>query len=325
MWGTDMINNTKLKWHLVASAMCCLLATGGCRSSAPAGVDTSLVATPLELALPTAKLTTVLSTTTPTAIVMLSATATARPIPTPTWTIAPTGESMSAGEQQDAIELLWETNGGCEFPCWWGITPGETTVNDVIAELSPFSTVYLLRRPSGDLAALKLEFPAVAETEMTQGATLSLTDGYVQFVEVRDVGFQAGLSLPDVFGRWGIPTNVLIMTYSEPFNSMYTTIPFEIYLYYPARGALIGYPGTATRVGEMVKGCIGPDSRPLLGLWSPQTALSDEQALERIGLTSGSVLDFAESVDMSLEEFVESSAHETTTCLLTRAALWSNR
>ncbi len=36
---------------------------------------------------------------------------------------------------------IHENNGGCELPCWWGITPGETSWQEVHQRFSPLGRV----------------------------------------------------------------------------------------------------------------------------------------------------------------------------------------
>ena len=45
------------------------------------------------------------------------------PASTPTTTPAPT---LSPDQEGDFLSSLMSSNGGCELPCWWGITPGQT-------------------------------------------------------------------------------------------------------------------------------------------------------------------------------------------------------
>lgn len=48
-----------------------------------------------------------------------------------TQTLVPT---LSFQESEEEILKLLQNNGGCHFPCWWGLTPGET--NHEVAEIS---------------------------------------------------------------------------------------------------------------------------------------------------------------------------------------------
>ena len=52
---------------------------------------------------------------------------------TPTPTLLPTSTpwpTLSPEEAEKMVLGLFENNGGCELPCWWGITPGVTTLQE---------------------------------------------------------------------------------------------------------------------------------------------------------------------------------------------------
>jgi hypothetical protein len=63
---------------------------------------------------------------TPTIHVIISPTVT--PTKDITKTITPTNLPPLPENGLEAIRLLYKDNGGCELPCWWGIKPGETTI-----------------------------------------------------------------------------------------------------------------------------------------------------------------------------------------------------
>jgi hypothetical protein len=60
------------------------------------------------------------------------------PIPQPTLTPFPTYSYWDSVQQ---IWLLLSNNGGCRLPCFWGITPGETTTAEFIQFMSQFPLV----------------------------------------------------------------------------------------------------------------------------------------------------------------------------------------
>jgi len=71
-------------------------------------------------------------TSTPTALSML----TPSPAPLPlTWTPVPT---LISEDAQRLFETLLQTNGNCNLPCWWGITPGATPWFEAQQYLSTF-------------------------------------------------------------------------------------------------------------------------------------------------------------------------------------------
>lgn len=47
---------------------------------------------------------------------------------TPTFRVTTTPRpTLEAKEREDFLQDLMNSNGGCQLPCWWGVTPGKTT------------------------------------------------------------------------------------------------------------------------------------------------------------------------------------------------------
>ena len=89
------------------------------------------------LGLLVANCTTVIPTGTPElANIALTPTIEIPVLPTPTITLTktpePTSEITSTPNHIRAKFMkLYSTNGNCSLPCWWGIIPGKTTLNEV--------------------------------------------------------------------------------------------------------------------------------------------------------------------------------------------------
>lgn len=56
----------------------------------------------------------------------------------PTHTIAATA-TLTPQQILDEIRHLFDENGGCALPCWWGIEPGKTTWEEALTILSPLA------------------------------------------------------------------------------------------------------------------------------------------------------------------------------------------
>jgi hypothetical protein len=54
--------------------------------------------------------------------------------PTSTWTPLPTYSAQDASKK---IDELLDTNAGCNLPCWWGITPNQTSWPEALHFLNP--------------------------------------------------------------------------------------------------------------------------------------------------------------------------------------------
>ena len=99
----------------------------------------TLVATPSTIE-PT-KINQQLETTMPTSVLptqtipspSASVTPTHLPSPTPTKPLATATitpfPTLSIEREEMILSELMQTNGGCDLPCWWGVTPGSTTVH----------------------------------------------------------------------------------------------------------------------------------------------------------------------------------------------------
>ena len=76
--------------------------------------------------LPTAPVRTLQPTDTPQSTQAATPTLTHTPTPVPTSTPTPF-PTLEPKEKQAFIQEMLESNSGCELPCWWSITPGETS------------------------------------------------------------------------------------------------------------------------------------------------------------------------------------------------------
>ena len=106
------------------------------KTASPADIETSTNTIPV---LPTATGTTTPSNT-PTKRPTRTITPTLSPTLTETPTLTPL-PTIAQSEVHDYVIGMIETNGGCELPCWWGITPGETTWGEAKQIIETFTEV----------------------------------------------------------------------------------------------------------------------------------------------------------------------------------------
>ena len=127
---------------------------------------------------------------------------------------------------------LMETNSGCKPPCWHGIIPGETNVNDVLSiiEMDP------------RLDSLKLEFE-----DNEYGKHIILKPGYIliggeliilevedSFVKKITINDQIKMSLSEVLTSFGSPSSVFPVP-GGPSGIFY----WHLIMYYPDQGIVI--------------------------------------------------------------------------------------
>ena len=121
--GDEMIRQRLIRSYS-AVAVIAMLILAACTPSALPTLTPASVTT-----LPT--IVTLMPTMTATPTRAVTPTTTAIPSPTPpprTPTITPTPvPTLTAKQEAEFVAAMLKTNGGCELPCWWGITPGETS------------------------------------------------------------------------------------------------------------------------------------------------------------------------------------------------------
>lgn len=108
---------------LVAALLIGSIYLMGCLPSPSPTPDNNETATPEPSFMPSLTLS-----PTPTRTAKPTATATHEPLPT-----------LPPAEALEKVQELLETNGGCAFPCWWGITPGKTSWNEALDILQPIA------------------------------------------------------------------------------------------------------------------------------------------------------------------------------------------
>lgn len=127
---------------------------------------------------PTVTRTVIVSKTAPSATVVvptkkptatLTPTVTQTPVPSPTATL-PKFPILSPDDAMFAVMEKYESlgDGSCELPCWWGITPGETSLSEARAILSPLGQEHLFL--VGDFRKFDYVFMVPPEIEPLLGA-----------------------------------------------------------------------------------------------------------------------------------------------------------
>jgi hypothetical protein len=163
--------------------------------------------------------------------------------PEPTWT--PVATLPTEIRKQNLIELF-STNGGCDFPCWWGVSPGD-----------PIQKVYALASVVGkspgidgsdhyytwsldnlNLVDFDMNFH-IGANQIVQHIDISIREPS----RFRDyyVAFEEQLSLASLLGRYGKPSEVLLLV--EPRIEPDSQIEYALFLAYEPQGFGVEYSG----------------------------------------------------------------------------------
>ncbi len=224
-----------------------------------------------------------------------------------------------------SVASLLQDNGGCNLPCWWGISPGVTTwaaAEELIAPLAFRVEASAFGAPPGTVM-YSAQFPPPPE-----GLDALAQNYYVRASVVALIWSFPGnvpeYTLTNLVSRLGSPTDILVRTIAEPYQG---ALPAYLVLTYPNLGVAAMYTAEARLEGGLIHAC--DFRRPILWLWDPteQIDLSviahqfpagylppDELALYR---------PIKQVTDQSAPEFVSAlRASDAEACLETLPANW---
>jgi len=231
---------------------------GGCNNEVQVTEQVGFTASPIIDASPVAiTLTTTPATTaTPTPTILPTTTPTKKPTTTP----IPT---LGAEEALAFVRQMQTTNGGCGLPCWWGITPGETTraqAEQILAPLDayiiPYSDDFLLRFP--DYSGLWVDVYGRGDEPISWidiRASYYGSDGSGRRFPFDESWYL--YSLEGVLEQWGPPSKVWLGFGPQIEDA---AISFgELFVFYNDLGLVIEYDGVAERTGAIVEGCFDLD------------------------------------------------------------------
>ena len=178
--------------------------------------------------------TTPFLTTTPTltATIEPSSTKTKSPTLTPSWTPRPT---LPLDEAIETVQELIRTNGGCEFPCWWGLVPGETTWWEAEAFLKPLAySTFRWRDPPKGRIGYTFSLPLTEEPNWYNDLEVKLLyDAETKIIEIIRSGLRQ--SFQPFIEQLGVPTEIYIYAYDVYGTAGY----YQIYFYYPYLGVMV--------------------------------------------------------------------------------------
>jgi len=175
-------------------------------------------------------------------------------------------------DRQARLAGLFQSNGGCRLPCWWGIVPGQTTWQEVHAILSP---------PLGHGAERGRRYDGFRFINGYYYEPTSLFSIEFYFQEDRPIPnlliedvpqeYLANLTLSNIFRSYGSPDEIYIRSPYHTIGGIQSCLgEFEIFLYYPSQGFAIQYRYQSYPVNRPIRVC--DLDRPSFGefyVWTP--------------------------------------------------------
>lgn len=308
---------------VICLAGCCVPGASPLPSATPLLTSAEPTKAPLLTAVPSSVPTLEVPTSTPTP----------SPIP-PTYTPRPTpGPTMTADEEQALVLGLLRGNAGCQLPCWWGFTPGETsweTAQTYFLSLGKKIGQY----HNGRSTNYEVDF-AISQHQVTIDQLYVVNEDKIidkicvvasSHPDHRQelVEDMQRYSLSHLLADYGQPSQVLLKTFSGVPEGL---PPFHLLLYYPQQGIMVRYIDDAEKSGEMLRLC--PRQPGItLWLWSPGQGVNIADIADtRLGGLPDDPFSYFHSLEeatgMSVEQFYETFVQpDTETCLETLADLW---
>ncbi|MBI5823367.1 MAG: hypothetical protein HZB18_05015 [Chloroflexi bacterium] len=234
----------------------------------------------------------------------------------------PISTPLAKESSEITLELL-QTNNGCDLPCWWGINPNQTNWSNASEFLKPFSTIYE-RQPPSDWFVYDVRSPI--STEVSELGIVEVVfaarDGIVREIEAN--GFnEYSYSPSSILMKYGIPSQVLISSYSSDYGLPPNQVPLSIDLYYPQKGINVLYGTYATVKGEQITGCL---KSPHLFLWSPSEHTRTINYILGWDSANTPYMSIEEATDLDIQDFYEKYSNpENSLCLQTPTNLWPSQ
>jgi hypothetical protein len=263
------------------------------------------------------------ATSTPTTTSELSLTNTPTASPSSTWTPLPT---LAPDQVIIYINKLLDTNGGCELPCWWGISLGVTSWEEAEHFLKSFATrvasegIFTLRE-NGEYFRISKYSASYPVSEQEEGALIfSIKEGIVDVIEISPHTVAKHFTLSQILKKLGRPTQIYISTYRDSPDDF---IPFSLIIYYQDNQLLAYFETNAIVCPDMIRGCFS-ENQPRIWLWSPDEIWAEDQILERTLLGGSEGLKQLDQVsNYTTQIFYETfSDPETAECIETPKDLW---
>lgn len=254
-------------------------------------------------------------------------------------TSTPTPKATFSPEEAEEAKIkaieLYETNGDCQLPCWWGIVPGKTkwqTAQSLLSTLTNQIYIYGKGAESGSdsiyYANLFIDSFGVYSL-LEQSYTIKN-----EVIERIEVGIESttvlNYKLSSILSTYGEPSEIWLSSYG---HDDFGEIPFTVVLFYSEDVMLLKYYTNASLVEvdglSIVKGCIQDKTVSSMSLWSPEVEFTFAEGVNKttgVNPSAGYLYRPLEEVtEMTIETFYQTFLDpDTDVCIETPAEIWVN-
>lgn len=281
------------------------------------------LATTSMMSIPTRELVTIKATTSPTME------------PTPILDYIPVPTMLPEEAELADLKMieLYETNGNCQLPCFWGFSPGVTEWATAETLLSTLTNHIFIPENESDSSFVVSVNLFNAGSNYYREQTYVVKDEIIEKINAEINGSSPVFDLyklAAILREHGRPSEIYLSTYA---TSIQGELPFNLVLFYPDDVMLLKYYANAHIVEidgvSTVEGCILNESMSRLALWPPDAALSFAEAVETTKGMSPSEGYFYHSLEdvteMDIEMFYQTYLDPNTEiCIQTPAEIWED-
>jgi hypothetical protein len=264
------------------------------------------------------------------------------------WMYMPT---LPVVDAKELIVDMLKSNAGCRYPCWWGLTPGETKIqfgNSFLKKFEALSIGYISDEYGAYTSWFITEEDLILDISVDTWLFQENPDplrGLVEGLHVRtqvkrsiEGGFEVvydnplyakylqAYMLPQILSTYGKPNNVLIFGNKGWYE-------LDLVLDYADQGFIIRYSSPLESVGENFLGCMSKGYMDL-HLWDPELTYTWAEGVTRTSGGEDWEIDWLATNFLSLEKVTSMTVNEfyqtfqqpdNTTCFETPMEIWPER
>jgi hypothetical protein len=221
------------------------------------------------------------------------------------------------------IELL-NSNAGCQYPCWWGIVPGQTTWPEAHHFLASFVeiTPYVAKNSTTGQPTYLIRYPMQNE-EGKGGFNIYVKNNRIRLIFVGGDSTKQNSLLHQVLTNYGSPEEIFIQVIKDvPSDDP----PLTLVLFYASKNFIVAYEMIAHAENDELISCANGES-PGLWLWAPEEIVTEQRIQDwTLGVVPTIPLKPLEQVtELDVKSFTEifSSTTDSSNCLSTSKDFWN--
>jgi hypothetical protein len=224
---------------------------------------------------------------------------------------------------------LYENNGGCKLPCWWGIVPGESSwsrTRNFLASLSETISPPSAHDFFGKAKGYSIYFPIDTKSGNRLSLGIVEQDDLIKFIragvneEIERANNSTKYFMHSLLEEYGTPDQIYL--YTQP-NTPENIFPFSVILFYTDQRFALVYIEDGIPQGDQMRACFKNNMGVLS--WAPDT-ISELDDLTKAGMSPEDLHQYRplhEVTELDVTSFYETFKDPSVPfCLETPTEIW---